>query len=159
MIRVSEALTLRPAHRRDADMIAPLLRDADKTEVLRLGGGTLSQTLRLSVQRSAHAGLWSYQSAPLALFGVVPTSLVGGVAAPWLVGTPELAHCRKPFMYHTRLWVDAWLAQWPVLENFVDACYTSAIRWLKWLGFDVHDPAPHGALGRSFCRFTLERQA
>jgi hypothetical protein len=46
-----------------------------------------------------------------------------------------------------------------VLENFIDARYEAAVRWAKWLGFDVGAPVPYGPAGMPFHPARLEARA
>ena len=42
-----------------------------------------------------------------------------------------------------------------VLINYTDARYTKALRWLRWLGFHMHEAVPYGVNGELFHPMTL----
>lgn len=89
-------------------------------------------------------------------FGVVPISALSGIGAPWMVGTTLLDSCAVPFIRHCRTDLKAFFAQWSRLYNVVDARNMKAIRWLKWLGFEVLPATPYGPFGLPFHPFIME---
>ncbi|WP_455153310.1 hypothetical protein [Bradyrhizobium cenepequi] len=56
-------------------------------------------------------------------------------------------------MRHSVSWRDQLLERYPILRNFVDDRNTVSIRWLRWLGFKLHDPVVIG--GHVFRIFEL----
>ena len=42
------------------------------------------------------------------------------------------------------------------LVNWVDDRNTCAIRWLKWMGFTIHEPEPYGVANLPFRRFDMK---
>jgi hypothetical protein len=42
--------------------------------------------------------------------------------------------------------------------NYVDARNVRAVKWFKWLGFEVSEPEPFGLNGELFHRFTNARE-
>jgi hypothetical protein len=47
------------------------------------------------------------------------------------------------------------LADYPVLRNYVDQRNTVSIRWLRWLGFRMGEPAVMGAARVPFVPFEM----
>jgi hypothetical protein len=47
------------------------------------------------------------------------------------------------------------LKAFPHLVNFVHAKNTTSVRWLRRLGFTLHEAVPYGALGEPFHPFEL----
>ena len=94
---------------------------------------------------------------PFCMVGVAPYSLIGSKGVPWMVGTVQLDRHAKAFLKACRPVLETILRQFSTLENWVDARNTKAIRWLRWMGFQVEDPQPHGALGLPFCHFVMRR--
>ncbi|MBS1088140.1 hypothetical protein [Gluconobacter wancherniae] len=144
---------LRKALPKDALLLAPLLRNADFREILRMGEGAPDGVLRRCIERSDMAGIFYDDDRPLCVFGIVGCLDVGH---PWLVGTPHLDKVSRSFLRETRRWVQEWKSRYRLLTNRVDADYGSAIRWLEWLGFDVGEPEPCGLNGAMFRTIEME---
>ena len=56
-------------------------------------------------------------------------------AIPWLLTTPAIQKVWLPFLRGSRTWVNDINKKYPILYNAVDAEYTLAINWLKFVGF------------------------
>lgn len=93
---------------------------------------------------------------PVCAFGVVPISALSGLGAPWMVGTTRLDACASGFIRHCKSDLSAFFGQWHKLYNVVDARNTKAIRWLKWLGFEVQPVKSYGPFGLPFHPFVME---
>ena len=149
MIRVRQAVI------EDATLIGDRLRDADRVEIQRAVGEPYAG-LRDAIERSALCGVFLDDNEPLCIMGlIIPVILAPDIASPWLIGTKALGRHRKAFMRETRRWVREWRKEYSLMTNFVDAEYTGAIRWLRWLGFDIFEPEPFGPQGAPFCRFEM----
>ena len=92
------------------------------------------------------------------IFGVAPASMIGGNGIPWLVGTDALEEYQRTFLRRCGKVVNAMLAVYPYLENYVDARNHTARIWLHWLGFTIEEPQPFGIHGLPFHRFHMERK-
>lgn len=148
-------ITFREAVPDDAALMAPLLRAPDRMEAERMGGAVEPQ-IRDGIERSRLAVLFLADDAPLCLMGIVePYVLRPDVGSPWLLGTPALDRHKKAFLRDTRRWLDEIREPYSLLFNYVDAEYTGAIRWLRWLGFAVHAPVRIGVQHKLFCRFEM----
>ena len=66
---------------------------------------------------------------------------------PWLLGSQEQRKHVKTLLRASRAWMEEQKQIYPRLSNFVDADYPEAIRWLKWLGFDILPAEPIGNRG------------
>lgn len=137
--------------------LLPQVREADRTEFSAFSGMTAAQVLDIGLRCStvAYAGL--VNNNVVAIFGVSPRSLLTGSAVPWLVASHELPHYQKTFLRRCRPVVREFLGRYPFLENYVDARNTVAIRWLRWLGFQLDDATPAGVAGLPFHRFEMRR--
>jgi hypothetical protein len=94
---------------------------------------------------------------PVAMFGVSPAAMIGGIGCPWMVGTVELDRYAYRIMRQCRPLLARMLLTFEHLVNFVDARNTRAIRWLVALGFQFSPAAPHGVEGLPFYRFEMRR--
>jgi hypothetical protein len=125
----------------DACELAPLLRVEDRLEVMALGLDPIEGLLQsLAGAREA----WTYRTEGqiVCMAGLTPRSLIGRTGVPWLLGSELVVQHRRFFMVETRQMVAHWLTQFDSLTNIVDARYGAAIRWLRWLGFEIGEPFP-----------------
>ncbi len=152
---------IRLANIQDAIDIAPLLRGADRREIELVELDTIDQVLMQSILESPDfcwAGFINGQMA--ALFGVGPCGDdQPGVGVPWMVGTDILTRYPKIFLQTCRPYVEQMKGSYPMLANMVHAENEKSIRWLEWLGFQVHKAIPHGLHDEPFHPFTWMREA
>jgi len=130
------------------------LREGDAREIAALGVGK-SEALAATLARSLWADAYLVDGEVAALMGLILSSLVGGVAMPWLMtGAPVERH-RRAFLQLTRARTREMLARHGTLVCNVHADYARSIRWLRWLGFDLGAARPIGPLGALFHEATL----
>jgi hypothetical protein len=151
---------VRKATLEHADELAPLLRHGDAEEARALGRDPL-EALRSSVSRSHEAYAVFFEGEIAILCGTQPlqqTMLSAGrVGIAWFVTGRACDKHRKAFLRASRVIVDEMLRTYPCLWNFIDARYTAALRWARWLGLEVLPAEPHGALGMPFHPFIARR--
>jgi hypothetical protein len=147
------------ATREHAEALARTMRAEDVAEC-HAGGLAPLAALVQSVDTSdvAYAALVDGQVG--AMFGV---GQLAGVDEPvghvWFLTGASFARHPRPFVRIAR-WVVAHMLQlYPVLFNIIDFRYTAAVRWAKWLGFDVGEPMPFGPAGVPFVSARLRRDA
>ena len=145
---------IRPATFRDALVLN--MRRADREEVEALSGRDPRAVLVESVEHSTYAWAGLADDKLVCLFGVAPASLVGVTGIPWLLGSDAICTYSRPFLRRNKLFVTEMLKEYPILRNVVDARNTVSIRWLRWLGFTMGEPAPMGARGLPFIPFAME---
>jgi hypothetical protein len=141
----------------DIAHVAANLRRADQEELDAVFGPLTDplDAIGRSVMLSSH--YWTLAAAePLAVFGVAPLSLLGGVGAPWLLGTEKIFTAPSALVREGRRYVQRMLAVYPHLLNYVDARNTRSVRWLARLGFEIQPAKPFGAAGLPFHRFELK---
>ena len=109
------------------------------------------------VNSSTHAFAGFIDGRLAVLWGAAPVSLVGGVAAPWMVSTVHLELAPRLFLRHCREQVRVLSDVYPRLENHVHARHAVAIRWLRWLGFSFGDAVPLGPYSEPFLPFLMRR--
>ncbi len=141
----------------DIAIVAANMRQADRDEAMAMAAMGPLDALRRSVQLSHEAVVARVAGEPVCIFGIGIGSLLTGVARPWLLGTPEVEHYPVTFLRSNRPVVQGWAERF-TLENYVDARHTSSIKWLRWLGFTIHDAAPFGPFGYAFHRFEMSRR-
>lgn len=156
MSRSAVDLSFRPARPSDAAIIDAGLRAADRAEIEASSGPDTLSTLRQSIAMSIWALTFCVDARPVAVFGVVPLSLLGGVGAPWLLATDELDQRSGPLTRGVRTYLPPMLADFPHLVNYVDARNTRSVRWLRRLGFTIHPATLRGVAGLPFHRFEMK---
>lgn len=150
-------VTFRPATVEDCRFVAAHLREADRREVLASGF------------RSPLAALeFSFYGSDVAFAGLIDgrVSMIFGVGAPvfadagtvWALGTDDLTRHPREMLIYGRAKIRELLEQFPVLENYCDARYKAAHRWLKRLGFTLSGPVPYGPHGEPFVKITIRKE-
>lgn len=147
---------IRLATDEDVEYIAANLRQQDKDEVLAAAGLSPRLALKYTVNVSRDSYVGTVDGRPVALFGVSEGTALTPAAIPWLVGTPELEKHARRFARSSRENLrELVIRDHKLLENYVDARNTYAVRWLRWLGFTVHEAKPFGVERLPFHRFTM----
>lgn len=147
-----------PAMPEHVDRLAPRLRAADVREVWAAGHYTADAALRMSLETSVEAWTGLVDGVPVAMWGVAAGTTLSGVGTPWLLAAEGFPRgCLREFLRVSRRQVQAWLADFEVLANAVDARNHASIGWLTWLGAAFEAPEPHGPDGVPFRRFTFRR--
>lgn len=136
--------------------LAANMRAEDVEEVAAFGETPLS-AVQAAMQVSRDAYAWTIDGKVAAMFGVASFQIMNHVGHPWLLSTPELVRSPWRFLYGSRLFVREWAQQWPVLVNYVDARYTVAVDWIKFMGFTVYDAEPWGPLQAPMRKFEMVR--
>ncbi len=151
-------VVVRDAVEADIAVIGRRLRDADEKEVIAAGNKNGEDSLRQSFARSEMRYSVDIDGAPVAMFGIVRDSILGGSANIWFLGCPELARIKKTFVRLSRHFIARFLKKYGRIWNVVDSRYTSSIRWLESCGAVFHkEPIMMG--GVEFYGFTIRKGA
>ena len=148
-------IVIRATEPGDAALLAANMRASDVDEVHACGHIDLLWVVERSVARSLLC--WSaFADGQLAcIIGCAPVSITGGIGSPWMLGTPVVDVNRRVLVRRTPHYIGRMLQAFPHLLNFVHAENRTSVRWLKSLGFTLHEAAPFGMLGEAFHRFEL----
>lgn len=139
----------------DCRHIARNMRAADAAECLAARGSPVDcAALVEAVTASPLSVAVEFRGITLCIGGAARRSLLSGVGIPWMLGTHDLDRHSRLFVLHGKRCVATLLESFERLENYVDARNHKSIRWLRRMGFEIHDPAPYGASGLPFRRFT-----
>lgn len=145
-----------PATAQHIPAIAAAVRDADRTELWAYGCVTPLDCLCHGLEYSRKAWTGLIDGIPVCMFGVVPSSILGNVGRPWMVGTKLLDEHPHVFLRRCQGCLREMREGFDTLENFVDVRNKRAIEWLVWLGFDIWMPAEKiGPYGLPFFRFGM----
>ena len=149
-------VSVRIASMADALIVAANMREADRREVWASSRSTPESAVLESLRVSTHAWIGYYDDRPVCVFGVAPLNMIAGIGSPWLLGTDELVKRPAAFLRRCRPYVGRMLAVYPKLVNHVDDRNEASKGWLRWLGFELGKPEPHGPFGIPFRPFHLE---
>ncbi|WP_095110440.1 phage protein Gp13 family protein [Pseudomonas sp. Irchel 3E20] len=146
-----------PVSVEDVPAILLIVRQADVDEITEALGIPMERALIDAVTGSLNARKIVVDGEVVAVFGDAIHSILGSVGVPWLISTIHVEKHARAFLKVCKPEVQGMLTRHRHLMNYVDARNTSAIRWLKWLGFDFGEAAPYGARRFLFYQFTLNR--
>lgn len=148
-----------PPTPRRLEILAENLREQDRIEVMASDG--------LDAWEAVHSS-WRASQVCECIDGddgeVVGVCGVSGETI-WLLGAAGLtstASHRRQLLQGGRVWVGEMLAAQPSpgparLCNWAYAANVESVRWLRFLGFTVYHPTPHGIHGEPFCFFEKVR--
>lgn len=140
----------------DADYLSENLRKSDVQEIwashhvlpnYALNQGLLNSSTCLTVTKGE----------PLAMFGICPESLISDRAVIWLLATENLMDIRLEFLRYSRKFINLMLEEYPYLYNWVDVRNCKSVYWLRKIGANLSDPAPHGLDKLPFHHFEFRR--
>ena len=157
LARIYGAYDVQPASVADAEVLAPIMRSADREEVWAAASLDPLQGLRVSLGSSVSAWCWRIDGQPACLFGVSAESFLSGTGVPWLLSSHLLPRQQRAFLRHGRIFIEVMLDLFPRLGNWVDARYTVAVSWLRWMGFTILPAEPYGPFAMPFHRFEMTR--
>ena len=146
----------RPATKEDALYVAKRLRRADTDEVMAMGA-TPREAVEWSRMVSDLSWTGLIEGEPSMIFGC-SSNLVSTAGEVWALGTDKCTSAPREMLVYGRHIVSEMLKVYPVLQNYCDARYTAAHRWLKKLGFTVYPAEPHGPNGEPFCKIEIRRK-
>lgn len=133
-----------------AEAIAMDAREADIAELWAQAKATPLEAMEYGLQFGARTGL--LDGVPACMFGVSPHPSMPGTGVPWLVSSDRMQGmaAQKRLLVASRAQFDGMKARYALLFNVVDDRNKAAMRWLRWLGFDVGEPFPHGPFRMPF---------
>lgn len=118
----------------DIQSLKNRLREADEKEIIAAGNASSEEVLCQSFARSTLRYTVDIEGVPVAMFGIVPDSILGRRANVWFLGAPEMTRIKKTFVRLSRHFIGEFLSQYPELWNMVDSRYERTLRWLESCG-------------------------
>lgn len=146
-----------PARAWHAERLLSAVREADRAELWTGWRQQPREALAHGLQHSSHAWTALVNFEPVCMYGVVPQSLLGGAGVIWLIGAESLPQVQLGFLRRCRPQLQRMRSVYAHLYNHVAADNVFAVRWLKWMGFTVHQPKPFGPDGAAFSYFEWRR--
>lgn len=144
-----------PAVPGDAALLAAVLNADDRREIEALSGRDPAAVILEGIGKSTEAWTGRIGGEIVCVCGVGPASAIGETGVPWLLGSDLVQAHASVFLRQSRLFVRRWAGLFPVLHNVVDARHTRAVRWLRWLGFEILPARPMGVQNLPFHSFVL----
>lgn len=135
--------------------MAPLMRKDDVNEIWASGYYTPRLALETGIRYSTKSWTVFLGDEIAMIFGVSDCSHLGNIGVPWMLGTKLIEEFPITFVRHCKEYVSEMMEGHDLLVNYVDVRNKKSIRWLRWLGFDIKNPAPFGVLGLPFCKFEM----
>jgi hypothetical protein len=142
-----------------ADLVRDL-RDADRAELVATIGEDVDAVgaMQYVVEHSSHAWSIVVNGRLSMIGGLFPMSnlLCDDAAQPWMMATKTMERMPGTLMRVGLRYLQVMRGCYPRLSNHVDARNTRSIRWLKRIGFTVHDhTVPFGPYGLPFHPFEM----
>lgn len=149
----------RPVEGTDIQYIAKRMRQADMDELRAAHGDgcSLLDILYRSVEITPNALTRTAEDGePLLIVGAAPLPGETGHGIPWLLGTDRAMDYPRQFVTEGRRLAAGWLMRFTVLENYIDVRNSVSIRWLRHIGFTIHEAVPFGVSRLPFHRFSMD---
>ncbi len=124
--------------------ILPFIRQADRDEFWAAAHQSPEEVLEDGLKISTEIKSGIVQDKVICIFGLAPVSLLCGQGVVWMVGSTLLDQYAHLFLRYDKHTVNDWLDTYPHLFNYVDARNIRAKKWLKRLGFVLHEAKPYG---------------
>lgn len=150
-------IELVPARLIHCGPLANNLRLTDRRECEALGR-TPKEALRSGLRCSLSAFTALDGQIPIAMLGVVPEAILGGVGRIWLLGTDKVFANPRALLGLAPPVLAYWFETFARLENIISTENEPALRLLRKWGFTIDDK-PEMRGGIEFVRFWRERAA
>ncbi|MCH7392422.1 DUF2833 domain-containing protein [Acinetobacter dispersus] len=148
-------IEIRKPTERDIRILVEYLRPADKAEMKAYFNDNYAWQIKTSVKYSRDAWAVVVNGKLLFICGVGLTSMIGNVGCPWLLGTTHIQSHQKEFYKQAQKILGEMKENYSVLENHVHAKNTTAVSFLKRLGFKIGEAEPYGTNGEMFYPFAM----
>lgn len=136
------------------------LRDADKQEIMAMHGFGVDylSVIQNAIRVSKECYVAEMDGEVILIFGVATFNEKKNIGSPWLLGSEKSVKLAKELIADGKIYTNGWLDIYDSLLNFIDERNTVSKRWLKRIGFEIHEPVPVGKLGKNFHPFTMVRE-
>jgi hypothetical protein len=138
--------------------LSETMRTADQAEIWASGNYTPFEGLTQSIRLTEETMTGLVDGHVLCIFGVGKTTLTSPVGFPWMLSSVLVDSHIRPWARGSKMAFEHMTKAYNVkhLRNHIDARYTEAVRWLKWLGFTIHPAEPFGMEQLPFHLFTWD---
>lgn len=147
---------IRCSELKDADEMAPNLRQADIAELVAVVGedADAQDVLRYGVEVSHQPFTALVDDKPICIFGAVMEPVQQHIGSVWMMGTDGIEKHKMFFLRQSGKCLDKLFEPFSLLWNCVDKRNDLHIKWIKWLGFSFLREIPkYGEQGKPFLEF------
>ena len=152
-----DGIVVRRSVRSDVEYLKSRIRWSDQNEIWASDHMYPHEALKKGLEKSIFCCTIT-NGNPIAMFGIVPQTLLGHKASIWMLGTDGIEKIKIKFLRTNKKFIDMMLEYYPYLYNHVDERNTVSIEWLKFCGAKVKDPKPYGVERRPFRYFYFNRR-
>jgi hypothetical protein len=142
----------------DVFELARNMRSADVSEIWKSHHRTPESALLDGFSKSVLCFTIERNESPIAMFGIVPRTILGSTASIWFLASPELDKIKRTFIKHSHKFINLMLSYYPILENYVDVENRESIKWLKWCKAEFSLVIPYGIEQQPFRYFRFRRK-
>lgn len=128
----------------------------DVVEAWAAGHFSPSEALKVSMMYTNYPKTGLVDGRVMAIWGVGKVTQISEIGIPWMLTSIQVEKHFRAFLRYSKGLLDDMKNETLVFDNVVDARNLVSIRWLRWLGFTIHDALPYGPDDMPFHRFTME---
>lgn len=121
------------------------------TEHLSMLTAIEQDTMKRSLANSSRVWLGMDNGKILAMWGLIPPTLMSDVAYLWMRHTEHLREHKFVFIRHSQRMVQQMLEDYPTIVGHCACANTRAQQWLRWLGATFDEP-----LNDTYVSFTIK---
>jgi len=104
------------------------------------------EAMHRAIRNSTRIWVGTGDSEIVAMWGLIPPTLMGDAAYLWLYTTKHLQEHTFVFIRHSQRAVQEMLTYYPTIIGHTLTVNHRAIQWLRWLGAEFGDPVHDKAL-------------
>ncbi len=132
------------------------MRSADVRECWAANHYAPLDALKHSLYRTATPWTGMCSNNVMCIWGVGKVSYLSVEGIPWMLTSNLVNKHYREFLRRSPGLLKNMQKEVVVLTNMVDVRNIISIKWLKWLGFIIHDPVPFGPDKMLFHPFIME---
>ena len=138
------------------DELAVTMRAADVRECWAANHYAPMDALKHSLYHTNRPLTGFYNGRVMCIWGVGKITYLSKEGIPWMLTSNLVNSQYREFLRQGPKLLDEIKKEAVILINMVDARNRRSIKWLKWLGFTIHDAVPYGPEGLPFHPFIME---
>ncbi len=135
-----------------------VMSDVDAAEAWAAARLSPAEALEVSLDSSPDPMVFLADGRVVCVFGVGEWSVLGLYGIPWMLGAEELPQHARRFLRWSREYMNEMRQRYRLMQNHVDARNTEAVKWLRWLDFEIDPALPFGSDRLPFHRFHWEAE-
>lgn len=139
---------VRKSIKSDCGKLSPILRLADRREVIAHSGQSAKDGLETALNASDECWSVDYDDKPIAMFGYLVDS--GGSANVWMLGSDKIKDIRWQFLRESKRWLNNIAKDFDRVWAVADVRNKKHTDWYTWLGFSIMATIHAGPFGLPF---------